>query len=133
MLKVSSETLQAESPSQHQLPKCPWFPISPLCNEEEQMAAPRGVLGSRQTGPHSSRIWSKGTVSKFPVPADRWVEYRLNLIIWPGKRNWKVLQQNSVCVTEKGIKNVLIQSCTFGFYLPVSLLACCPSIWAAET
>lgn len=24
-----------------------------------------GVLGSRQTGPHSSRIWSEGIVSKF--------------------------------------------------------------------
>lgn len=75
-LKVSSEIREDASTSagRKSIPApTTGTPLVSSClgDAGEQLALPWEVSGNRQTGTPSSRVWSKGTVGRFPMPADR--------------------------------------------------------------
>lgn len=66
-----SAPLQAKNPSQHQVPERPSGLQCLSCVRRSRQGADGCALGAVGEQANSSRIWSKETVGRFSVPADR--------------------------------------------------------------
>lgn len=126
--------LQAESPSQHQLPEHPWSPVSLLCKEEQMGSrelCPGGVGEQANRAPQQQDLVRGDSQQVLCLLIDR-VEYSA-VQAEPNYLAWKIKLLSAAAklnLCHQGVDLKFSNPELYIWILPASLLACCPKIWA---